>query len=59
MSFLRSIGHVTQTDDSFAVVQQIMVDQNGNVTAHSDSRKNGQSFVTNIINTKTIMKSVK
>ena len=41
-SYLRSIGHNVVTNSGFAVVQGILQQANGNITAHSDSRKNNE-----------------
>ena len=43
--FLQGKGFSFTTNESLAVVQGILRDSNGNVTAHSDSRKEGQATV--------------
>lgn len=47
--YLEGLGHVIQSRDrSFAVVQGVMVDQTGNVTAHADGRKTSHAVVTTV-----------
>lgn len=49
LEYLQDLGHVTETDNFFAVIQQVMVDSiTRNVSAHSDQRKQGESYTTNI-----------
>lgn len=45
MAYLQGKGFTFTTVDVLAVVQGILRDSNGNVTAHSDSRKQGQATV--------------
>ena len=43
--FLHSLGHSIAVDSMFAVVQGVRRQSDGNVTAHSDSRKMGQPYI--------------
>ena len=43
--FLHSLGHSVTIDSMFAVVQGVRRECDGNVTAHSDSRKMGQPYI--------------
>ena len=46
VQFLRDKGHVVnETDSILGVVQGVLRDSTGSVTAHSDSRKQGHSTV--------------
>ena len=49
--FLQHLGHNVSTlpkDDTLGVVQGVLVDASGTVTAHSDSRKQGRAVVVDV-----------
>lgn len=47
MDFLITRGHEIEVATDFAVIQGVLLDDAGHVTAHADSRKQGQAVIVN------------
>ncbi len=48
LDYLRDKGHNERRSTSYAVVQGVRVDREGQLTAHADSRKQGKAVIVKV-----------